>query len=195
MMPRRIAASAMFAVIMATFSAGAQAQDASELTADQLNELFQTQKTRGLVIAPAAGAAETVDEAATAATATEAAPASQTYVQLDRADQVNIQISFDFDSAALRQTEKVKLVALCDAIRESDIQLFRIVGHTDSAGAASYNERLSLLRAEEVKRHLTGECGIDETRLEAIGVGQSFPLDPDDTRSDVNRRVEFQVVS
>ena len=76
-----------------------------------------------------------------------------------------------------------------------DVEMFRIVGHTDAAGSASYNERLSLLRAEEVKRHLVSDCGIAETRLQAVGVGEQFPLDKDDPRADVNRRVEFQALS
>ncbi len=165
--------------------AQAQAQDASQLSAEEIEALFQSQKTRGLVIAPAADAVP--DAGAT--------DAEQTYVEVDPLVQVNIRISFDFDSAALRDTEKSKLVALCQAMKSSDVDVFRIVGHTDSAGAASYNERLSLLRAQEVKRHLVSECGVAESRLEAIGVGQSHPLDPADPRSEVNRRVEFQVVS
>lgn len=170
----------------------AAAQDASELSAEEIGALFQTQKTRGLVIAPAADAAPATAAGVDAAAATQAA--AQTYVQVDPQAQVNIRIAFDFDSAALRETEKAKLVTLCQAMQASDVALFRIVGHTDSAGAASYNERLSLLRAQEVKRHLVSDCGLPETRLEAIGVGPSYPLDAADPRSDVNRRVEVQVV-
>lgn len=75
-----------------------------------------------------------------------------------------------------------------------DVQLFQIVGHTDSSGSASYNENLSLLRAKEVKRHLVSECGIPETRLEAVGMGESVPFNAADPRSDENRRVEFQAL-
>ena len=69
-----------------------------------------------------------------------------------------------------------------------------IIGHTDSSGSASYNQNLSLLRAKEVKRHLVSNCGIEENRLEAIGLGESAPFDADDPRSDANRRVEFQAL-
>jgi len=108
---------------------------------------------------------------------------------------VNIQISFDFDSAALRTDQKPKLTTLCTVMQKVDVNLFRIVGHTDASGAADYNERLSLLRAQEVKRFLVSDCGIAETRLEAVGVGEAFPLDKADPRGDVNRRVEFQALS
>jgi outer membrane protein OmpA-like peptidoglycan-associated protein len=75
-----------------------------------------------------------------------------------------------------------------------DVAVFQIIGHTDSSGSASYNQNLSLLRAEEVKRHLVSNCGIEATRLEAIGLGESAPFNPDDPRSDENRRVEFQAL-
>lgn len=171
--------------------ARAQSTDASEMTAEQLEELFKKQKTRGLVLAPSAGAT-----AATAsATTTASNSGAQTYVALNPEEQVNIQIAFDFDSAALRHDQKPKLTTLCQVMQSVDIALFRIVGHTDASGSASYNEKLSLLRAQEVKRHLVSECGIAETRLEAVGVGEQFPLDQDDPSADANRRVEFQALS
>jgi len=188
----------------------AQSTDASNMSAEQLQELFSRQKTRGLVIAPTtpevAGASDAATAGTSVVTATEApstttqtpaaaSDASPTYVALAPEDQVNIQISFDFDSSALRADQKPKLATLCKVMQSIDVKVFRIVGHTDSAGSADYNERLSLLRAQEVKRYLTDECGIDAARLEATGVGEDYPLDAADPRSDVNRRVEFQALS
>ena len=65
---------------------------------------------------------------------------------------VNIRIEFAFDSAALDEAQKPKLAKLCNVMKGSDIQLFRIIGHTDASGTDDYNERLSRLRAEEVQR-------------------------------------------
>ena len=163
----------------------AHAQTADELTAEQLAKRFNSQKTRGLVIAPAD---DTTTQAAQPA-------ATQEYVELEEDQQVNVQISFDFDSAALRADQKPKLDTLCQVIKNIDIDVFRIVGHTDASGSESYNERLSLLRAEEVKRHMVGECGIPETRLQAVGVGEQFPINKAAPRADENRRVEFQALS
>lgn len=165
----------------------AQSNDASNLSAEQLEELFNQQKikTRGLVIAPAqTGTTSAADQ-----------KPAETYVELAPEEQVNIQISFDFDSAALRADQKPKLATLCQVMQKVEVDVFRIVGHTDASGSADYNERLSLLRAEEVKRFLVSDCGIVETRLEAVGVGEAFPLDKDDPRGDANRRVEFQALS
>lgn len=80
-------------------------------------------------------------------------------------------------------------------MKAADVDVFRIVGHTDSSGSDAYNERLSLLRAEEVKRYLVGDCGIADTRMEAVGVGSRFPYDAENPKGDVNRRVEFQALS
>ena len=38
-------------------------------------------------------------------------------------------------------------------------------------------------------------CGVPDAKLIAVGMGEAFPMDPNDPRSDVNRRVEFQVGS
>ncbi|MGB5556682.1 MAG: OmpA family protein [Paracoccaceae bacterium] len=169
----------------------AAAQSESDLTAEQLEALFATQKTRGLVIAPST---ETTT-ATTGATAVEPATSAADYVELAKDEQVNVQVSFDFDSAALREDQKPKLATLCEVMKKVDVQVFRIVGHTDASGSASYNERLSLLRAEEVKRHMVTECGLPESKLQAVGVGEQFPFNAAEPRADENRRVEFQALS
>ena len=163
-------------------------QSGNEMTAEQITEAFKKQKTRGLVIVPSAQ-----QSGSTASTSvTPATPAA--YTAVEREDQVNVQISFDFDSATLRNDQKPKLATLCEVMKNVDVSVFQIIGHTDSSGSASYNERLSLLRAEEVKRHMVSDCGIDAARLEAVGLGESAPFDDTDPRADVNRRVEFQAL-
>lgn len=194
--------AATTAALLTLVGTGASAQN--DLTADEIKDAFNKQKTRGLVIVPAGqtAAEATANAAATATTETAtAAPSTQIvaapteeYVAVAKADQVNVKISFDFDSAALRADEKPKLAALCEAMKSVDVAVFQIIGHTDSSGSASYNENLSLLRAQEVKRHMVSSCGIAENRLQAIGLGESAPFDPSDPRSDANRRVEFQAL-
>jgi OmpA-OmpF porin, OOP family len=192
-----------FVLALSLSNAGiAQAQTATELTADQMTEAFNKQKTRGLVLVPstAPAAADTSAPAATTtATAVPAAPATTSvtaaaYQPVDKGEQVNIQISFDFDSATLREDQKPKLSTLCQVMKSVDVSVFQIIGHTDSSGSAAYNENLSLLRAQEVKRFLVSDCAIPADRLEAIGMGERAPYDAADPRSDQNRRVEFQAL-
>ncbi len=181
----------------------AQQGDASSLSAEELEAIFQKQKTRGLVLvqpgeeaaAEAAPGATSVTAAPEAAPDGPAAEAQPTYVALAPEEQVNIQIRFDFDSAALRDDQKPKLGTLCEVMQKMDSVAFRVVGHTDASGSASYNEQLSQLRAAEVKRHLVNDCGIAPARLDAVGVGEGFPLENLDPNADENRRVEFQALS
>ena len=80
------------------------------------------------------------------------------------------------------------------SMKALDGTVFQIIGHTDSSGSAAYNERLSLLRAQEVRRHLISSCGVAEDMLKAIGMGETAPFNQDNTRADENRRVEFQAL-
>lgn len=187
----RTLSAACAATMLTLVGQGALAQN--DLTADEIKDAFNKQKTRGLVIVPS-GQSDTASGTQATATAQTDTTQAEEYVAVDKADQVNVKISFDFDSAALREDEKPKLAALCEAMKAVDVAVFQIIGHTDSSGSADYNENLSLLRAKEVKRHMVSSCGIAEDRLKAIGMGESALFDTDDPRSDANRRVEFQAL-
>lgn len=126
------------------------------------------------------------------------ASAADTPVVFGRLDpelQVNLFIKFAFDSASIDDDQKPTLDRMCNVMRDSDIAVFQIVGHTDTSGSDDYNERLSRLRAEEVARYLVGSCSIAPTRLSTLGLGERFPINDQDTRADENRRVEFQALS
>lgn len=123
------------------------------------------------------------------------APKPVVFGQLAPELQINVNIRFPFDSAALTEDQKPLLTQLCTVMRGSDIRLFRIVGHTDASGSDAYNEKLSQLRAEEVQRYLIRDCGIDASRLEAVGLGERFLADQADPNAPENRRVEFQALS
>ena len=69
---------------------------------------------------------------------------------------------------------------------------FRIEGHTDSDGDETHNLELSESLAADVKKALADQ-GIDGSRLEVKGMGESLPVadngSPEDKAN--NRRVEF----
>ncbi|MEZ5773761.1 MAG: OmpA family protein [Hyphomicrobiaceae bacterium] len=69
-----------------------------------------------------------------------------------------------------------------------------IEGHTDSDGAAAFNQHLSELRAEAVVDFLASK-GVPRERLTAVGFGEMRPVVPNTTRSNKakNRRIEFEV--
>jgi hypothetical protein len=72
-----------------------------------------------------------------------------------------------------------------------------VVGHTSRSGSEALNDRLSLQRAETVKRLLEAEVRVLNTRLRASGVGYRENIigtGTDDERDAIDRRVEFKVV-
>ena len=75
-----------------------------------------------------------------------------------------------------------------------------IEGHASSDGSESYNQALSERRANAVKAYLVGK-GIDASRLQTVGYGESRPVDSNDTvngrknnrRAQIERRAEIRV--
>ena len=108
---------------------------------------------------------------------------------------VDVRIVFEFDSAAIPNSQTAALDQVCRVMTlANEIELFRIIGHTDASGSDEYNKRLSTLRAQEVGRYLAN-CGIDPSRLDIVGYGEQFLATPDDPDAAGNRRVEFQALS
>ncbi len=72
-----------------------------------------------------------------------------------------------------------------------------LVGHASPTGPALLNERLSLARAEQVRRRLTAEQRSLGPRTKAVGRGAQQPLvgsGADDVTDVLDRRVEFNPV-
>ena len=86
---------------------------------------------------------------------------------------------------------------LARAIQTSD-HCLSIVGHTSRSGSEAVNDRLSVQRAETVKRLLEAEVRALASRLKASGVGYRENIigtGSDDERDAIDRRVEFKVVN
>ncbi len=77
-----------------------------------------------------------------------------------------------------------------------DILVVEIQGHTDGAGIADQNRKLSQKRAEAVVKYLVSK-GVDPGRLTAKGYGPDVPVADNKTAKgrQLNRRVEFIIVS
>lgn len=99
--------------------------------------------------------------------------------------------STTFRSSAYPQLDRV--VALANACGNSQIS---ITGHSDSSGNDSWNQRLSLRRANAVGDYISG-AGIDRARLQVAGAGSNAPIADDNTRygRSLNRRIEITLTS
>lgn len=105
----------------------------------------------------------------------------------------NITFGFDSDRLDARFFEVLDSVVL--VLEEFDQTLVEVAGHTDSVGAASYNQQLSVRRAAAVGDYLE-QSGVDHRRLIIAGYGESYPIASNDTESgrQANRRVELTLV-
>ena len=103
-------------------------------------------------------------------------------------------INFEFDSARLTQSAKTSLDKVLEGLRGQPSMSLVIEGHTDSVGATAYNLKLSKERAAAARTYLI-ESGVESSRLEATGFGESQPIATNKTKDGraENRRVEFKV--
>lgn len=101
-------------------------------------------------------------------------------------------ILFATDSAAVSGPAQNDLYAVARNLNEYPNSRVEVIGHTDSTGAASYNQDLSQRRAQSVAGILAAS-GVASGRLVAVGRGESQPIASNDTAAGraQNRRVEI----
>ena len=102
-------------------------------------------------------------------------------------------VQFAFDSADILPAARTQLDALAQGVRllPKD-RLVAIEGHTDARGDDDYNARLSMRRAQSVKRYLVAQHGIEPSRLRAVGMGEYETLPGRPAVAPENRRVQFR---
>lgn len=106
---------------------------------------------------------------------------------------MTLHIRFDFDDAKIKPAFKPELDRAAAFIQKyENVPQIVIEGHTDSRGAAAYNEQLSERRAASVRQYLIDNYPIDGKRLVARGRGESMPVADNATEAGraENRRVE-----
>ena len=106
-------------------------------------------------------------------------------------------ISFDVNSDKLKAESFGILKEIGNALNENPGLKIKIIGHTDSDGDDAKNLDLSKRRAAAVKAALVSDFGIDESRMQTDGLGETKPMTDNKTSEGKaqNRRVEFVKVS
>jgi outer membrane protein OmpA-like peptidoglycan-associated protein len=102
-------------------------------------------------------------------------------------------ILFDVNKDVVKAESYGTLKDIANVLKENSDVRVKIVGHTDSDGDDAANLDLSKRRAAAVRAALHSEFGIDESRMETDGKGESQPVDDNtnETGKANNRRVEF----
>ena len=102
-------------------------------------------------------------------------------------------IHFAHATARPDGNELAAIVACLAQLSDNATFYFRVIGHTDSRGAASVNQRLSLERAKTVRDLVASKVSVQPWRLMAQGRGPDFPIADNATEEGqaINRRVEI----
>ncbi len=103
-------------------------------------------------------------------------------------------VNFEFNKSTLTPESYPILVNAVQVLLGNPEMNVEIQGHTDNIGSETYNKKLSLQRAEIVKKFLVAK-GVNANRLTTVGLGSSQPISDNKTADGraFNRRIEFKV--
>lgn len=102
-------------------------------------------------------------------------------------------IKFETNATTLTPEAKRELAIVGQALNTKRLADFKFVieGHADPRGSAEGNRRLSEGRAAAVRQYLVQVQGVSEDRLQAMGKGDTEPLNVKNPAAPENRRVTF----
>ena len=106
---------------------------------------------------------------------------------------IDMRVNFEFNSARLSPDARSVLDRLSEALNSPELtgSRFQVAGHTDAVGSDSFNQHLSELRAQAVKRYLSDQGHVAGNRIDTAGYGESRLLDPAHPDAAINRRVQI----
>jgi peptidoglycan-associated lipoprotein len=101
-------------------------------------------------------------------------------------------VYFDFDSSAVKASEKTKISSVVDYLKGHAVNAVRVEGHCDERGTEEYNRSLGERRALAIREILLSS-GVDARRIDTISYGKDRPADPGHNEEAwrKNRRGEF----
>lgn len=102
-------------------------------------------------------------------------------------------ILFDVNSDKIKAESFGTLKEISQVLKDNPDVKVKIIGHTDSDGDDKSNLDLSKRRSASVKNSLSNDFGIDASRMETDGKGESESVSPNTTQEGKanNRRVEI----
>lgn len=103
---------------------------------------------------------------------------------------------FDTNSAELNSASEQAMAELVSKLEKfQEISAIEVVGHTDSSGAAEYNQMLSEKRAKAVEAFLA--AAYPNVQVTSRGMGEDTPVATNSTKEGraLNRRVEVRITA
>lgn len=104
---------------------------------------------------------------------------------------------FDFNRDILDDAFLNDLDSLCTSMKRFEDTRFEVAGYTDARGADDYNDKLSLRRAQTIKKLMMERGGFTSEQLIATGYGKRALHVPDaktEEQHAQNRRVTVRVI-
>lgn len=104
-------------------------------------------------------------------------------------------VYFDFDSSAVTEVEKLRLLAFIDQFNDKTINQITLSGFSDSLGPNKYNDKLSRLRAEQLRLLILDNVVISAADIVLDYYGELAPIADNATEQGraINRRVNIVV--
>ncbi len=104
-------------------------------------------------------------------------------------------VLFDFDKSDIKPDARGKLDDLAAKLGGVNLEVVIAIGHADAVGPDEYNQKLSVRRAESVKKYLVSK-NIEQNRVYTEGKGEKQPVATNKTKEGraKNRRVEVEVI-
>lgn len=108
---------------------------------------------------------------------------------------ITLRVLFDRESAVVKQPNDPEIQALADFMKRFGSTSATIEGHTSAPGAEEYNMNLSQARADAFKDVMVERYGIDASRLNTQGYGETQLLDTDNDAEAhrANRRISVSI--
>jgi outer membrane protein OmpA-like peptidoglycan-associated protein len=109
---------------------------------------------------------------------------------------ISEKVFFEYNKAIILEISFALLDEVAQVMNDHpEVTKIRVEGHTDSDGSDTYNQKLSAARATSVMNYFV-QAGVAAERLEAVGYGESRPIETNDTDEGkaMNRRVEFTIL-
>lgn len=108
-------------------------------------------------------------------------------------------IRFGYNESFVREEQLDSLDGIAAIIerivKKYPNEVFMIEGHTDAPGSDAYNNRLSKLRAEAIKKALVSYYVIPARNLRTVGLGERFLKIPTADAEPENRRVSISRIT
>lgn len=112
-------------------------------------------------------------------------------------------IYFESGSSYINNSNLKRLATIAMVMNNNPKIRLEVIGNTDKNGTMKHNQQLAHKRAESVIDYLSSNFGIDKNRFEAKSNGETKPLSHElssqefpntNTLSEINRRVDFQII-